>query len=622
MSINKKRSITLLLAFAMLLSILAPNFSRAYTQETGNQNDASLTINKFKQEPGTAVGDAGTGGDLSPGPTSPTNIRVAGVKFKITQTHTFNPATSEWADVTGIAPVLTGVTDINGKVEFVISGGSATETSAAKVNGLTLGRWKVEEIEITQNDFDNALIIGPVSPKDVILNTTPYYVDVPMTSADGNNLNYNVYIYPKNKIVRQDVTFTKVGNDKTAFLGEVNFKLFNDDSATLGGEGTPYLVAGNQVEVSSSTTDGKVTVANLPKGKYYFQETSTVTGYALNNTHIEFEVRKQAANAQLTEVVFTEVTDFVVNGTTTGDVKVINYEKPTISKTINGPTLTELSTNRVTPFTFNLKVNTPPNVKEYSSLVITDTLDSRFELLKNVDNNNDGWNVTGTTKENITFNQVGQVLTWTVTNKTLLTPGTPIVITIDAQLKADAVLAVNETSVNNTFNLAWNNGRGASDTITSNVVNVIPTQGSLDITKVIKRTNTILPGAVFKLTDTNGTTIVAPANVITVNGTLFTGALEGLTTGANGKITITGLPTGSYKLVETQAPAGYRLLTKAIDITINSGETATYTVANSATGWNLPTTGGIGTVLFTVIGISFMGAAIFLLTKNKKHTEV
>jgi len=67
-----------------------------------------------------------------------------------------------------------------------------------------------------------------------------------------------------------------------------------------------------------------------------------------------------------------------------------------------------------------------------------------------------------------------------------------------------------------------------------------PAVGNVVLTKVDSKVNTLLPGAIFNLLDNNG-------NVIQSN----------LATDGNGKITIAGLPVGSYSLVEVKAPEGY-----------------------------------------------------------------
>ncbi len=97
-----------------------------------------------------------------------------------------------------------------------------------------------------------------------------------------------------------------------------------------------------------------------------------------------------------------------------------------------------------------------------------------------------------------------------------------------------------------------------------------------------------------------------------------------LTSDADGMIYIAGLDADTYYLEETDAPAGYNKLSDVIEVvidedgTVNGNEdTNTIKVLNSS-GSILPSTGGIGTTIFYVVGIILMlGAAVLLITKKR-----
>lgn len=104
-----------------------------------------------------------------------------------------------------------------------------------------------------------------------------------------------------------------------------------------------------------------------------------------------------------------------------------------------------------------------------------------------------------------------------------------------------------------------------------------------------------------------------------------------VTTPADGKITIQGLATGSYWLAETAAPEGYNKLTTRQEVVIaNTNKTTTFDEATSTwsgdhvlnnTGAELPSTGGIGTTIFTVVGgLLMVGAAVLFITKKRSAT--
>ena len=113
-----------------------------------------------------------------------------------------------------------------------------------------------------------------------------------------------------------------------------------------------------------------------------------------------------------------------------------------------------------------------------------------------------------------------------------------------------------------------------------------------------------------------------------------------LETSGAGDILIEGLDEGVYYLEETEAPAGYNKLTEAIEVKITATTSVTsgseaveyknlsepsYTTATDATvkvlnkaGTQLPSTGGIGTTLFYVIGGGLMAVAAVLLVAKKR----
>lgn len=144
-----------------------------------------------------------------------------------------------------------------------------------------------------------------------------------------------------------------------------------------------------------------------------------------------------------------------------------------------------------------------------------------------------------------------------------------------------------------------------------------------------------LPGAIFTLSkNEQGTT---PINLVEVENTTDityrvaktgeTGATTEITTTDTGKFTIQGLDSGTYYLTETKAPGGYNKLKAAVKITIaNDGTvkvddkdvTNNEVLVENKTGAEMPSTGGIGTTVFYVVGgILAVGAAVLLVTKKR-----
>lgn len=106
-----------------------------------------------------------------------------------------------------------------------------------------------------------------------------------------------------------------------------------------------------------------------------------------------------------------------------------------------------------------------------------------------------------------------------------------------------------------------------------------------------------------------------------------TTAITEIITDASGKFTIQGLDSDTYYLTEKEAPKGYNKLKDPIKIVIdengnvkvNDATTAVTEVGvENKTGAEMPSTGGIGTTVFYVVGgILAVGAAVLLVTKKR-----
>lgn len=106
---------------------------------------------------------------------------------------------------------------------------------------------------------------------------------------------------------------------------------------------------------------------------------------------------------------------------------------------------------------------------------------------------------------------------------------------------------------------------------------------------------------------------------------LLTGEkVTSVTSDENGRIAIYGLRYGEYYLKETQSPAGYNLLGEPAKVTIdaNSHKEEKVIVVENISGAVLPETGGIGTEIYTVTGVTLLAiGALLLLKKRRSHSS-
>lgn len=195
-----------------------------------------------------------------------------------------------------------------------------------------------------------------------------------------------------------------------------------------------------------------------------------------------------------------------------------------------------------------------------------------------------------------------------------LTDYTEITVTYSAELNENAL--IDEPNTNSAHVAYGDNYEIKSTTDVTETYTF-----DIDVLKVDGATTAPLTGAEFELYEGETKlpfTAVTGGYQYDAESTNYTLAVD-----SEGKLNVKGLKAGTYKLKETKAPNGYNLLTDTISLTIdntgavNGTKDLVYTVANNA-GAVLPSTGGIGTTLFYVIGGLLMAFAVVLLVAKKR----
>ena len=339
---------------------------------------------------------------------------------------------------------------------------------------------------------------------------------------------------------------------------------------------------------------------------------------------------------------------------TTPNAKIVdkNSSTPTeLSKTANNK---DVSIGNTVTYTVSFKTSNyygaGTEAKEIVSYTIEDTLP---DFLTSV-------NVTSISVDNVVihdqtgatpqFNNKKIVIKWydEANKKFLYDNGATVTITYTAVVTDKAAIdgAGNTNKVTVTWTTKGSNVPGPDKVETDETIFTY----AIALKKVNNK-GVALPGAVFQFPFYVKSTADANGAYIYAGTTAGTDLTNQITTPNDGVIIVKGVKTGSYEIKEVTAPAGYNKLTDAVTVeAVKTGKTTTQTtvyldengkkvdesakvtevkvdigtiaatavvVVNKA-GTELPSTGGMGTTVFYVLGaVLVMGAVVLLVTKKR-----
>lgn len=214
----------------------------------------------------------------------------------------------------------------------------------------------------------------------------------------------------------------------------------------------------------------------------------------------------------------------------------------------------------------------------------------------------------------VTFDDAKNTMTINLSSKLVGNEGKAVVVTYD--------VTITGTEVNNT--VEYGDGKHEADS------NVTFYTGSIKLTKYKDAGKTPMAGAkfvVFKNTEAGVQyAVVADGNI--QSWTADKAKATRLTTNEDGVIQVNGLNLGTYSFEEVEAPDGFTINTDKPEVEVTrENTTAQAELKPAATSLNdtniigLPSTGGIGTTLFTIGGIVIMVVAAALYFANRKKTE-
>lgn len=400
--------------------------------------------------------------------------------------------------------------------------------------------------------------------------------------------------------------FVEFFNNNSCTTDDAAYKYVDKNQGTIADNLKKYITDnGIQADVSVKAAEGRTTFSNLADGYYIIVpsgdtfspnlvtvaeiETKTVNLKGKEPTAEKKVENQDWASAQVGKKVTFKVTSQVPDMTGKSE-----YHFKLKDKLSKGLTMT---------------------AADFVSVTIgNETLGKDKYEVKLTSNNQDGTTeLEVTIKEFINYSEKA---------------GENIVFEYQAEVNKDAVTVDKAT---NTAQVGFGN---KSDELTFSKPDTVKVYThTLTITKVDGKDQTPLAGAEFELYE--GTSVQEGKIIKLVDegkGVYHVPDTTELTTTTTvvspttGIITIKGLKEGTYTLKETKAPDGYNK-GKDTEITITAesndgGETVTVTgntiTVENNSGLQLPSTGGMGTIIFVAAGVCVVGFLIFTSRKTKR----
>ena len=457
-------------------------------------------------------------------------------------------------------------------------------------------------------------------------------------SPNGETKNYAYTVNPANGY--KDAIKSALGNSFTGTTDEeyaaAVLALKDTEGAVqkFANDFTTYALTNTTSKVEATTNSGKITKTN--KESYTFSDLAA--GYYL----VYVTGGKEIQSSLVT----------VDTDATTVDLKT---EAPSITKTADKDTV---SIGQVVKYTVTGSIPDTTGYDQYQ-YIIHDELSKGLDFVNDENGTALGEGAT-TVKVTVAF---GEGVTdaaetvpttanldtannkkmsldlsaWVKANQT--NKGKEFTVTYYAKVNANAVV----TEKNNA-QLEYGNKPGETTKTTPSEAKT-PTY-PLDILKKDKKGDKKLAGAKFSLyrssedakNGKNAIKVSGSNGNYVVDSTSTTTEFESVEeiTRAGYNLHVNGLAEGTYYLVETQAPAGYNKLTAPIKIEITKSADAdvnNWTISKdgkaetdkiidieNSTGSLLPSTGGMGTIIFAVIAaILVLGVAVSFIRDKRKN---
>lgn len=658
-----KRFLTGLLSAALALSLCAMPAMAADNGETPattppqdvwTQDTGSITIHKYEYNGQVKPNSTGEENDVDKLPEGATALK--GATFSIYQVMD-RAALRNYYDGTDGQTKVTVDTYLNDTMDAIKS----DETYSTAVATATTGDNGIAEFP--KLPLGLYVVVETGTPDKVTSPVKPFLVSVPMTKASSlNEWLYDIHVYPKNGTTYGEVTIVKtgrVGNGTENKLSGVTFTLEKWNET----DGKWNLVTASDKDGKefnlTTDTNGEISVSGLSQGKYRFIEQSIKENntYIIDQTPIEFEVTKEG------KIKYKDKESAGVS------IPVIN-ESPDVEKNVikDSSPKTEADYSVGDKVPYQITVTVPENITKLTTFTVSDTPNH----LKYNEDATLTCNGAAVSADVYTIATEGEDVPengFKITFKPAYMAeyaGQKIIINYTATLlsTADQTGAGNRNDVS----LVYSNNIGVDG-------DGNPTEGDkkeihdstfvytfkVKVNKIADDTQKGLENVEFDLykEDESGTVTGDAAKALGLDPTKKWTKVnkEPLKTDANGYVEQGGLANGEYYLVETKTASGYNLLKAPVKVTLSiqaktewvktyiyddngnmlkhtvdkknttfsggdeGGKTEyTITVVNRK-GFDLPTTGGFGTLLFSGIGVLLVVAGVGVLLSLKKKNR-
>ena len=614
---KSKRFIQVLCALALAFGALP---ATAVTALAADPITTDVVIHKRNVDSSATLQDH-DGSELA----TPPGVHLGGIIFKYwTISNAATPA--QIAQLKGLADIdaIEAYATAN---PTILSGGTTTAATSTtdgtvRISAMPEGRYLFGEVNgASQN------VAGYIG--------VPFVLELPAMKPTGDAYygtgTNALHVYPKNTVSSPGLDVETVDEINQNRIGSSSFTV-----AVKDGSGNWNLVGSLGSGGTIVLPNGYITLSDLPAGDYRLINTVAPDGYVSDNRPIYFNVAAGNITFDPANATGSPKSSFTAGTSSTNPMITLELNKEAdIEKVEDAGGTAQVGET----ITWTINITVPSEIEDYTKLIVKDQIDPRLDFSGTSEITvKAGATDLGTPANyTATYNTTSRELAITFVPSSLASyERQKITITYETVINEDAEMG---EGIPNDATIDYNNGHGMEGEVEPPVVPEVWTGGA-KFSKVDGADDTIvLPGAEFKIaTNAAGTTFMkwtqglidiatgagkagATAGLV-FKGTPVVGEDIVMVSNSAGLFGMVGLKGGDYYLVETKAPAGgYNLLRDPEKFTVTKtsfADTSTIKIENN-TGLQIPQTGGIGTVLFTVVGLALMGSAIVLFRRKKEQ---